>query len=137
MSEEAIIPEAGRYSARVRTGRPTKQERSPFGQRLYEARINSGIPQVQVAEKLGVSQSGYAAWERGRSSPSPEQIEQLAKLFAVSIASLFGKERRKAGGPKGRARLLFEQVSELPRHQQQRILGMVEDMLIAQEAKGS
>lgn len=137
MSEVAVIQEAGDYGAGVRTGRPTDQERSPFGQRLHEARINSGISQVQVAEKLSVSQSGYAAWERGRSSPSPEQIEQLAKLFGVPVSSFFGKEKRKAGGPKGRAKLLFEQVSELPRHQQQRILGMVEDMLIAQDAKAS
>jgi hypothetical protein len=37
--------------------------------------------------------------------------------------------------PTGKARKLFEGVSKLPRSQQQRILAMVEDMLIAQEAK--
>ena len=123
------------YDVAMRTGRPTTQKRSPFGQRLHEARTSAGIPQAQVAEELGVSQSGYAAWERGRSSPSPEQIERLSVLFKVSIASLFLKKKGQRSGPKGKAQLLFEQVSELPRHRQQRILGTVEDMLVAQQTR--
>ena len=135
MSASVIIQEEGLYDSGMRTGRPPLQERTPFGQRLHEARLESGLSQVSAAEEIGVSQSGYAAWERGRSSPSPEQIERLAGLFGVPVSSLFEKRRSRKGGPKGKAKMLFERVSELPRHQQQRILGTVEDMLIAQEAK--
>jgi transcriptional regulator with XRE-family HTH domain len=137
MSATVIIHENRVYDVAVRTGRPTTQKRSPFGQRLYEARSNAGISQAQVAEVLGVSQSGYAAWERGRSSPSPEQIEQIATLLKISITSFFFNEKSKRGGPKGKAQVLFEEVSKLPRHQQKHILGTVEIMLAGQRAKAS
>lgn len=39
---------------------------------------------------------------------------------------------RRRGGPVGQARRVFEEVSRLPRHQQQRILRVVEDLLAAQ-----
>jgi transcriptional regulator with XRE-family HTH domain len=137
MSALKVIPENFGYDPVMRSGRPSTQERSPFGQRLCEARISSGISQTQLAEKIGVSQSGYAAWERGRSSPSPAQIETLAQLLGVPVANFFEGRTLRQGGPKGLAKKLFEEVAELPRHHQKRILGTVEDMLIAQRAKGS
>jgi transcriptional regulator with XRE-family HTH domain len=135
MSVSVINQQGKVYNYAVRTGRPTKQKRSPFGEQLYQARNSAGISQAQAAEELNVSQSGYAAWERGRSSPSPEQIEQLSKLFKVTIASLFVEEKNSIRGPVGRTRKAFEEVSKLPRHAQQRITSVVEELLIAHKAK--
>ena len=45
------------------------------------------------------------------------------------IPFLNGGQRK--GGPVGKARRVFEEVSKLPRHQQQRILGIVEDLIAA------
>jgi hypothetical protein len=45
-----------------------------------------------------------------------------------------GKQRK--GGPVGKARRVFEEVSRLPRHKQQRILGIVGDLLAAQRVQG-
>ena len=87
-----------------------------------------------------MSQNAYACWERKAVALRPDQIEQLAKILNASVDVLFngngGSEHK--GGPTGKARRVFEQVSLLPRKRQQRILATVEDMLTAQRvAAGS
>lgn len=122
------------YDGGMNTGRPATQPRTPFGERLHAAREARGISQAQVAKQLGMSQNAYACWERKPVALRPDQVEQLAKILNVSIEALFngngGMERK--GGPTGKARRVFEEVSRLPRKRQQRIVGVVEDMLAAQ-----
>lgn len=118
----------------MNTGRPASQPRTPFGERLHAAREARGLSQAQVAEHLGMSQNAYACWERKPVALRPDQVEQLAKILGVSIDVLFianGGPNRK-GGPTGKARRVFDEVSRLPRKRQQRILSVVEDMLAAQ-----
>jgi transcriptional regulator with XRE-family HTH domain len=122
------------YYGGMNTGRPASQPRTPFGERLHAAREARGISQAQVAEQLGMSQNAYACWERKPVALRPDQVEQLAKILNVSVEMLFngngGTERK--GGPTGKARRVFEEVSRLPRKRQQRIVSVVEDMLAAQ-----
>ena len=58
-------------------------------------------------------------------------------MLNVSVDYLLGRENGgpKKGGPIGKARRVFEEVSKLPRHQQQRILGIVEDLMAAQRVQ--
>jgi transcriptional regulator with XRE-family HTH domain len=124
------------YNAGMQTGRPSKSDRSPFGQRVYEAREAKGLSLRQVAEALEVPLKTYANWERRNVGVRPELLSALAKILEVSTEQLLGSEQPpKKEGPTGKARKLFEEVSALPRHQQQRILSTVEDMLIAQATK--
>jgi len=124
------------YNADMQTGRPSKSDRSPFGQRVYEAREAKGLSLRQVAEALEVPLKTYANWERRNVGVRPELLSALSKILEVSTEQLLGSEQpRKKEGPTGKARKLFEEVSALPRHQQQRILSTVEDMLVAQAAK--
>ena len=122
------------YDGGMNTGRPASQPRTPFGERLHAAREARGLSQAQVAEQLGMSQNAYACWERKPVALRPDQIEQLAKILNVPVDTLFngngGMDRK--GGPVGKARRAFEEVSRLPRKRQQRIVGVVEDMLAAQ-----
>jgi transcriptional regulator with XRE-family HTH domain len=116
-------------------GRPAKTKRCEFGERLAAARQQLGLSQAQVAEKLGVTQQSYAGWERRETALKPEHLIRLAEILNVTVDYLLGKEnaRRRGGGPVGKARRVFEEVSKLPRNRQQRILGVVEDMLTAQQ----
>jgi transcriptional regulator with XRE-family HTH domain len=124
------------YTDRMKTGRPPKKERTPFGERLNRARLNAGLSQVQIAENLGITQSAYAAWERENIALRPDQVICLCKLLKIRVEELFeDNTSRKSGGPTGKAYRLFEDVAKLPQRQQQRILGTVEDMLIAQKSK--
>ena len=124
------------YNGDMQTGRPSKSDRSAFGQKLYEAREAKGLSLRQVAEELGIPLKTYANWERRNVGIRPEFLAALSKILEVSTQQLLGvTASQKKDGPTGKARKLFEEVSKLPRSQQQRILSMVEDMLIAQEAK--
>lgn len=134
MQAKRITFLADPYDGGMNTGRPASQPRTPFGERLHAAREARGLSQAQVAEQLGMSQNAYACWERKAVALRPDQIEQLAKILNVPVEVLFngnGASDRK-GGPIGKARRAFEEVSRLPRKRQQRIVSVVEDMLAAQ-----
>jgi transcriptional regulator with XRE-family HTH domain len=122
------------YSLDMNVGRPPKFRRSPFGERLLAARQQAGLSQIQLAGKLGITQQTYAGWDRRTTALKPESISKLAEVLNVSVDYLLGHEngRNRRGGPVGKARRIFEEVSQLPRHRQQRILGIVEDLLAAQ-----
>ena len=123
----------------MRTGRPATQERSAFGKRLHQARLTAGLTQNQIAEKMETTQSAYAAWERENIALKPAQIIKLCSILKIKVENLFedSPEKRSAGGPKGKARIMFEEVTQLPRRQQQHILSSVEMMLAGQRAKAS
>ena len=124
------------YNVVMPGGRPTTKEASFLGSRIAYARNNVGLSQNELAEKIGISRSLIAQWERSAIALKPEQLLALSEVLRVSIDELLGKTpSKRSTGPTGRAQKLFEEVSMLPRRKQERILAMVEDMLIAQAAK--
>ncbi|GHC14433.1 helix-turn-helix domain-containing protein [Cerasicoccus arenae] len=117
----------------MKTGRPPKSKRSDFGARIQNFREAASLSQREVAEKLGISQPSYAAWERRNVGLTQDQLEKLAQIFKIEVVDFFASEeqRKRRGGPVGRAKTTFEAVSQLPRPQQLKILDVV-DALIAQ-----
>jgi len=100
--------------------------------------MQAGLTQKQLAEKLGTTQRVVTYWEREAVGLRADQLAQLAEALAVSADYFLGRQTKKReSGPAGKARLVFERVSQLPRFQQQRILATVEDMLIAQSTKNA
>ena len=129
MQEKTITILSDPYHGFMKTGRPAKYPRTQFGERLNAAREVLGLSQAQVADKLGITQTAYASWERHPVALRPDQIEKLTEILNISVDELFGKEEkngRRSGGPVGKARRLFEAVSKLPRLQQQHVLTVVE-----------
>ena len=126
------------YDGLMQTGRPSIHPRTPFGERLHAAREALGLSQTRVAEKFGITQKAYAVWERYPVALRPEQIEKAAEILNVSVEYLFGKPvpKTRTGGPVGRARRVFEEVSKLSRHRQQRIISLVEDLLTVEHGNG-
>lgn len=49
------------------------------------ARLRAGLRQVDVAEKLGVSESLVAKWETGRVRINKERKAQLEQLFGAKL----------------------------------------------------
>lgn len=133
MQRFSVIPWGDRYIARVRTGRPAKNNRPPLGERIAAFRNQRGLSQQQLAEKLGISQQLIGYWERRSTVLRPEQLIALAEVLNVSVNDLLGQKNRKTRGkgPEGKALQAFEAVSRLPRRQQAHILRVVQ-ALVAQ-----
>jgi len=109
-------------------GRPAKHPRSGFGDRLARLREEAGLSQVQLAEKLGVTQQAIAHWERKSSAVHSDTLGKLAAALGITASELLGesKSKRSSAAPMGRARSAFEKVSALPRRQQDKIIAVVE-----------
>ena len=127
----------GLYDDEMPMGRPTTRPRTPLGERIASARQQAGLTQEQLAQKLGVTQRVVTYWEREPVALKPEQLASLAAALRVTADFLLGRQESKARGPgpTGKARQVFERVSQLPRATQQRILANVEDSLTAYEAR--
>lgn len=59
---------------------------------IKKARLDAGLTQKEVAEKLGVAQAQYARWESGGRNPKDETVEKLAKIFNTSFETLKGRD---------------------------------------------
>ena len=64
-----------------------------FSERLKNLRKQAHLTQVDVAEKLGISQPAYASWERGVKKPTQENLVKIAKLFNVSVDTLVSNDK--------------------------------------------
>ena len=61
-----------------------------FSERLKNLRKQAHLTQVDVAEKLGISQPAYASWERGIKKPTQQNLVKIAQILNVSIDYLVG-----------------------------------------------
>ena len=66
-----------------------------FSERLKKLRKQAQLTQVDVAEKLGISQPAYASWERGVKKPTQENLVKIAQILNVSIDYLVGNSEEK------------------------------------------
>ena len=67
-----------------------------FSERLKDLRKQAGLTQVDVAEKLGISQPAYASWERGVKKPTQENLVKIAQILNVSVDYLVGNSDEKS-----------------------------------------
>ena len=63
-----------------------------FQENLKELRLEKGIGQVELAEKIGVSKGIISLWENGKREPTLSSLIALAKYFDVSLDVLVGIE---------------------------------------------
>ena len=67
-----------------------------FGTRIAELRNISNITQLELAEKLGVTDRAVSKWETGSGYPDIALLPQIADVFSVSIDYLLrGKANKK------------------------------------------
>ena len=63
-----------------------------FGKHFKKCRIEVGLSQKEVAEKLGISQSNISDWENNISRPEYENLIKLSEIYDVSLYQLLGLE---------------------------------------------
>ena len=67
-----------------------------FSVRLKELRKQAHLTQVELAKRLGIGQSSYADWERGKKKPTQENLVKIARVLNVSIDYLVGNSEEKS-----------------------------------------
>lgn len=59
-----------------------------FGMMIAELRKGHGMTQLELAEKMGVTDKAVSKWERDLSCPDINSLPKLAELFDVSVDEL-------------------------------------------------
>lgn len=65
-----------------------------FGNFLYELRKEKGMTQIELAEKLGVTNKAVSKWETGEAMPETGQLLPIAEIFGVSADELLSGKRK-------------------------------------------
>lgn len=60
---------------------------------ISRLRKKQGLSQVQLAEKLNITQGAVSQWEMGLSKPKSEILPELAKALNCTIDELFKKDK--------------------------------------------
>ena len=66
-----------------------------FGEKLKKLRIDAGMTQTELANRLNVTKSLVSYYELQERTPSPDMLIRLANIFHVSADYLLGIERKK------------------------------------------
>jgi transcriptional regulator with XRE-family HTH domain len=64
--------------------KPYKNQPSTLGEHLKKRRLDLGLFQIQVANRLGVSQHGYIGWELDRKKPEAQSVPPLINFLGYS-----------------------------------------------------
>jgi len=94
------------------------------GARLAALRRSAGLTQTELAQLIGESQQNIAFWEGSEKPPRSDVLSKLARVLGVKIEHILeGGDllRTRNAGPVGKVQKVFEEVSTLPRKQQERI----------------
>ena len=108
-----------------------------LGQRVAQYRRTAELTQVQLAERLGVSQQTMAHYENGYLRISVEMLMQLTKELHVPLEDLTNAPKvdtRKKRGPASILERQVAQIGAMPRTKQKFISEMLEALIQQQSA---
>lgn len=126
---ESILSEAvflARKKARAQGSDPQS-----LGAHLARLRKERGMTQIELAEKLGVSQPVISDYERGTLRLHGQLIVKLTEVLGVPAEELLGLEKPKSQATIRNRRLLrrIEEIERLPRRDQQALLRTIDRFL--------
>ena len=78
-----------------------------LGTMIAELRKQHGMTQLELAEKMGVTDKAVSKWERDLSCPDINSIPNLAGIFGVSVEELM-QVKKAAEAPAGKAGEILE-----------------------------
>jgi transcriptional regulator with XRE-family HTH domain len=112
--------------------RKLSKPRPPQAARLVALRKAAGLSQAELARLVGEPQANIAFWERTEKPPRSDVLPKLATVLGVRIEELLDADvprPPKPGRPVGKAQKIFNEVSKLPRRQQDKVLEVVSAMV--------
>ncbi len=121
-----------------RRGLATDEGARRIGEHIAKLRKERGITQVEMAERLGLSQSIVSKYEVGELRLHAELILRLAEVFRVSTDELLGVKSASATtaveGGRTEQRLMkkLRQVAQLPERDQRAVLRLINSVAAGQ-----
>lgn len=137
MSTQAIIKTGPKIPADHLQGlwimaKQRKVEQETPGTRLARLRRDKGITQIELAQKLGVTQSVVSDYERDALRLNSELIMQLIGILNISADELLGVAKAPASTTPIKNRRLYRQlqsIDKLPKRDQQALLRTIDAFL--------
>ncbi len=71
-----------------KTRRNEQMKKQTLGMMISSLRKEKGMTQLELAEKMGVTDKAVSKWERDLSFPDINSIPKLAEIFEVSVDEL-------------------------------------------------
>jgi transcriptional regulator with XRE-family HTH domain len=100
------------------------------GKHLKTLRETAGLSQRDLAERIGEIHSNVHYWESSGNLPRSDVLLPMAKALGVTVEELLGEPRsRRAVTPGGKLGPLVEQITKLPRRQQEKVVEFLENYL--------
>ena len=59
---------------------------------FLSAREKSGLSQVAVAKKVGVSDAAVSMWETGKTKPRASLLPVIARIYGVTVDELLSEQ---------------------------------------------
>ncbi|RPJ57830.1 MAG: XRE family transcriptional regulator [Acidobacteria bacterium] len=111
--------------------RPTKKPATDFGRRLSQARQAAGLTQMELAQRLEVSQQMIDYYERRANNPTIAFVRKAAALLSVSADELLGQNGKpvRRHGPVPQLEQRLRALRQLPREKQKLVLQFLDSFL--------
>lgn len=108
-----------------------KQFFQALGERVATLRKEQGMTQVQLAERLDITQQMVASYEVGRRRIPVSMLLPLAKALSVPVEIVLGVDSTKSGkrGPAPKLQQQMERLSRLPKTKQRLVMDMLDGVL--------
>lgn len=109
-----------------------------LGKRISFLRQEKGWSQMELAEKVGVSQRYVSTWETGKNMPHVETLMKLAQVFEVSVDFLLFDTVPREGTHRIDDIELYEQFRQaeaLPEEQKNAVKQLVGALLFQYKVK--
>ena len=85
-----------------------------IGKFIAECRKNANLTQMQLSEKLGITDKAISKWERGISMPDTSIMLELCNILGISVNELLSGEKiQMENNDKKNEQLLLEMAKEL------------------------
>ncbi len=111
--------------------KPLDLGKESIGQRIAKFRKLKGYTQIQLADKIGLTQTLISDYERDKIRPHPEMIIRFALALEVSADQLLGLKEAKNGGHTPSLKILrrIKNIEELPASQQKVLFQIIDTFI--------
>lgn len=112
-----------------------------FSERLKDLRMQKGLSQIELAKKIGLSNSTISMYERGEREPDFETLDLIGDFFNVDVNYLLGKEvgstyyldpqsaeLAKEVSEREELKTLFDAVKDVPKEDIEVVIRMIEGL---------